>query len=148
MKNKKGFTLVELLAVIAILAILMLLVTPNVLNLFKEGQKDAFVTQVQRVWKAAETQYLTDVMAGKTPGPYCSGTNAGETGENKLQVTENKKLHYYVSLDENGNVSKLLVSDGSYYYNKDVPSIDVEQKDVNNGKATITCADGTLTPAS
>lgn len=145
MKDKKGFTLVELLAVIAILAILMLLVTPNVLNLFKEGQKDAFVTQVQRVMKAAETQYITDVMAGNAPGPYCS-----ESGGTKLNVTENKKLHYYVSVDSDGNVDKLLVTDGSYYYNKENPSVDVDVKtDINNGNATISCSNGgSLTPAS
>lgn len=33
--NKKGFTLVELLAVIAILAILVIVAMPNVLGMFK-----------------------------------------------------------------------------------------------------------------
>ncbi|MCI7083376.1 MAG: prepilin-type N-terminal cleavage/methylation domain-containing protein, partial [Tenericutes bacterium] len=32
--NKKGFTLVELLAVIAILAILVIIALPNVLSMF------------------------------------------------------------------------------------------------------------------
>ena len=33
MKKKKGFTLVELLAVIAILAILVIIALPNVINM-------------------------------------------------------------------------------------------------------------------
>ena len=36
--NKKGFTLVELLAVIAILAILVIIALPNVLKMFKCGR--------------------------------------------------------------------------------------------------------------
>ena len=35
MSNKKGFTLVELLAVIAILAILVVIALPNVIGKFK-----------------------------------------------------------------------------------------------------------------
>ena len=35
MKVKKGFTLVELLAVIAILAILVIIALPNVINMYK-----------------------------------------------------------------------------------------------------------------
>ena len=39
MKNK-GFTLVELLAVIAILAILVIIALPNVLKMFNQAKKD------------------------------------------------------------------------------------------------------------
>ena len=39
MKNKKGFTLVELLAVIAILAILVIIALPNVMGMFNEAKK-------------------------------------------------------------------------------------------------------------
>ena len=52
--NKKGFTLVELLAVIAILAILILLVTPNILKMFNEGKESIFVQQAQRVMDASK----------------------------------------------------------------------------------------------
>ena len=36
MKNNKGFTLVELLAVIAIMAILLIIALPNVLKMFNK----------------------------------------------------------------------------------------------------------------
>lgn len=39
--NKKGFTLVELLAVIVILAIIMLIATPSILNIIGEARKGA-----------------------------------------------------------------------------------------------------------
>ena len=43
--NKKGFTLVELLAVVAILAILILVALPNVLSMFNKAKKSAFETE-------------------------------------------------------------------------------------------------------
>ena len=130
--NKKGFTLVELLAVIAILAVLMLLVTPSVLKLFTEGKQSAFVTQVQSVWKAAENQYVKDALTSTTPGPYCYAgstlTNkentdntkfatATTTENNKLDITDNKSLAYFVKFDSNGKIEQIIVTDGSYYYN-------------------------------
>ena len=38
--KKKGFTLVELLAVIAILALLVIIALPNVLKMFNQAKKD------------------------------------------------------------------------------------------------------------
>ena len=46
MKNKNGFTLVELLAVIAILAILVIVAMPNVLGMFNEAKQNTFITEV------------------------------------------------------------------------------------------------------
>ena len=42
MKNKNGFTLVELLAVIAILAILILIALPNVIGMVNKAKKKYF----------------------------------------------------------------------------------------------------------
>lgn len=143
--NKKGFTLVELLAVIAILAILMLLVTPNILRLFTEGKKNSFATQVQSVWKAAETKYISDALTNDSPGPYCYvGDNLGtwatrndeKTDSSILNISDNKTLAYYVEFDKEGKISTLIVTNGTYYYSKsgnDVPSIDVDlKKDVHD----------------
>ena len=44
MKNK-GFTLVELLAVIAILAILVIIALPNVLKMYNQSKKNIFLTR-------------------------------------------------------------------------------------------------------
>ena len=41
MKNKKAFTLIELIAVLVILAILALIVTPLVLNIIKKARTSA-----------------------------------------------------------------------------------------------------------
>lgn len=137
MKNKKGFTLVELLAVIAILAILMLLVTPSVLKMLNQGKKNTFVTQVQSVWKAAETKYINDAISTPNPGPYYFiGTNLGDLATanqgNKLDVSDNNTLAYYVSFTKNeGTINKIIVTDGTYYYvSGENATIDITEEDV------------------
>lgn len=148
--NKKGFTLVELLAVIAILAILMLLITPNILNMFTQGKKDLFKTQVQRIWKAADSQYITDMMKGNPVGPYCyEGPRDDSTkrdGENPLSISESN-LMYYVSFDADGNVAQLKVSDGTYYYDSTVAGfkLALDKTDGKPAKSiSLTCSTGTL----
>lgn len=158
--NKKGFTLVELLAVIAILAVLMLLVTPSVLKLFTEGKKSVFVTQVQSVWKAAESQYVKDAILSTKPGPYCyKGENvkvgSSVTTTNALTISDNKSIAYYVDFNDDGQITKLIVTDGTYYYakygattgevGKGTPTIDVSTNDVKEANSTDTFACGTYT---
>ena len=59
MKNKKGFTLVELLAVIAILAILVIIALPNVINMYTKAQKEAFLTETKKIYSEAEKKYIS-----------------------------------------------------------------------------------------
>jgi len=54
MNNKKGFTLVELLAVIAILAILVIIALPNVMGMFNQAKKNSFTTEVKEIYKVAQ----------------------------------------------------------------------------------------------
>ena len=53
MKNK-GFTLIELLAVIAILAILVIIAIPNVLKMFNDSKKNAFMVQARKTANVAQ----------------------------------------------------------------------------------------------
>ena len=64
MKNRKGFTLVELLAVIVILAIIMIIAIPSVLGTLETARQKTFVEYVTRVMEAGQNQYLTQVSAG------------------------------------------------------------------------------------
>lgn len=149
--NKKGFTLIELLAVIAILAILFMLVTPNILKMFTSGRKQAFVTQVQSIYKAAESEYMASQFTTSTGPIYCSeGTGSTE----KLDISENKALKYYVQIDPmTGKIIKLRVADKNFYYSSnttggDAVSVDNISDNIQSldGKtAGIDCATGELT---
>ena len=119
--NKKGFTLVELLAVIAILAILVIIALPNVLKMFNDSKKNSFMTEVRDIYKQAQTQFIADNMT--TPGAKTYSNNldpacnpATPALEMNGRASTGGQLKYSVSLDTNGNVTAIQVSDGSYYY--------------------------------
>ena len=58
MKNtRKGFTLVELLAVIVILAIIMIIAIPSVLGTMTTARQKSFCEYVTKVYMAAENKY-------------------------------------------------------------------------------------------
>ena len=54
MKNKNGFTLVELLAVIVILSLLALLTSTAVTKLVKDSKEDLYQTQIELIKASAE----------------------------------------------------------------------------------------------
>ena len=64
--NKKGFTLVELLAVIVILAIIALIATPIVINVVNDARDKANLRSVEGYMKAYETAYYQALLAGQT----------------------------------------------------------------------------------
>ena len=111
MKNKKGFTLVELLAVIAILAILVIMALPAVLRMFNSARKDSFTNEVNTVIRTARQQYL---LSG---GSDTKWSNA-EGSTKALYLTGNNSLKYYVEMNGNGQIIKLQVTNGDFQYNK------------------------------
>ena len=59
MKKKKGFTLIELMAVIAIIAILAAVLVPTVSGSITRSKKTAIITQVRNAVGAMETFNIT-----------------------------------------------------------------------------------------
>ena len=131
MKNKKGFTLVELLAVIAILAILMLLIMPNILNLFQNGRRDAFITQVQTVWQTATQQFVSSSFTSNPLSSFCDKSqNLNNCNELEVGSTNVK---YFVSINGEGNVSQIAVSDGYFCYVENTnPKLGIKRDEVGN----------------
>ena len=105
--NKKGFTLVELLAVIAILAILVIIALPNVLRMFKNAKQNTFVTEVQNLVKSAEDKYLTSSMLNGNNTCFDSKTN-------KLDMSGRDNINYLIKLTNKGKVTEVYVRDDDY----------------------------------
>ena len=105
MKNK-GFTLVELLAVIAILALLVIIALPNVLKMFNQAKKDTFLTESKNIYKEISKKYISETMKGNKINNI-SNTN------NKLDL-ESNNLKYNVKLNNDGSIKEFEVSNGTY----------------------------------
>ena len=77
MKNKKGFTLVELLAVIVILAVIILIAVNAVLPQMRKARRNSFTDEVINFGKAAETKYVADSISTPEAGQAgVSGTDS------------------------------------------------------------------------
>lgn len=88
-KKKKGFTLIELMAVIAIVAILAAVLVPTVNGYITRSKKTAILTQVRTAVNAVEAYNATAGSAPITNGTTVAqlvnrdnaGTVTGSTGE-------------------------------------------------------------------
>jgi prepilin-type N-terminal cleavage/methylation domain-containing protein len=134
MKEKKGFTLVELLAVIAILAILVIMALPAVLKMYSKARMDTFSNEVNVILRTAKQQYLLG-------GGKANTWSNVEGSASKLDLTGNNSIKYYVSIDNQGHVIELYASDGTYQYASDevvemvdsdevYPIADLEDEDI------------------
>ncbi len=65
MKNKKGFTLVELLAVIVVLAIIMIIAVPSVMESMNSARSKAFIIYSQKVLNTSSIKYQSKILMGE-----------------------------------------------------------------------------------
>ena len=87
--NQKGFTLVELLAVIVILAVLALVAMPNVTKLMDSSRKNAFITEAENFANYAKQSYTQSQITGLTD------TNSTADESIIRGVTLNSKVYDY-----------------------------------------------------
>ena len=144
--KKRGFTLVELLAVIAILAILVIIALPNVLEMFNDAKKNTFVTEVKTIFKQSKTDFINDSLEQAGARYYCSGgtgNGLSMTGCKALNLTTSKE--YAIKTYNSGEVEFIAVKDGSYVYGlraegdafidiNDISSVGVESTSSEKGK--------------
>jgi type IV pilus assembly protein PilA len=73
MKNKKGFTLVELLAVIVILAIILVIAVPKILTVIDDTRTESLKSSAKMIISSAEREYATRTALGtSTAGMSCA----------------------------------------------------------------------------
>ena len=67
MKNRKGFTLVELLAVIVILAVLMVIAVPQILNVIESSRERAAKNSLDLLKRGIQTQIASSEITNSNP---------------------------------------------------------------------------------
>ena len=127
--KKKGFTLVELLAVIAILAILVIIALPNVMGMFNQAKQNSFTTEVKNILKQAGQQWVTDGSMNSTTAAKCYGrvdakTSATDTTHSDAQnanvftkellLSGRTNLRYAVCLNKQGKITSFAATDDTY----------------------------------
>jgi type IV pilus assembly protein PilA len=60
LKNKKGFTLIELIVVLAVLAVIMAIAVPRFLGVQEDAKKEADASTAAMIAKAAELYLVTE----------------------------------------------------------------------------------------
>ena len=116
-KVKKGFTLVELLAVIVILAIILVIAVPQIMSVIESARKGSIESTAKLIVEGAEREYTNRKILGKTTNVKCAdvvnlndndyGTciiTFDSTGKATVKVTGKGKFEGYTC---NGNSTNM-----------------------------------------
>ena len=105
--NKKGFTLVELLAVIVVLAIIMVLTIPSVLSSLTTARQSAFLTYAKKMLNAAQERYQTESLIG-TPGTCFTVESLSDETTSQYHGVVN------ITIENGKPVAKIKMYDATY----------------------------------
>jgi len=124
--KKKGFTLLELLAVVVLLAILALMVTPNVLNVIENSRRGVAEENARVIAKTAETYYAQQTLL--------HNNRIGEIDltSDTLTYNGNKPYKGYVYFDDSGKAYIKMYQNGYCVvgdYDNKTNAIKMEAKD-------------------
>ena len=140
MKKKKGFTLVELLAVIVILAIILVIAVPQIMDTIDSARDASLASSAKMVAAQAENQYTVAQTLGDafdTENGDC--LNAKWAGLNK---TDYASCTY--NIDSNGKASVTIVGankfEGKYVCNGTRTEAEVSEEECTNVEGNVTGA--------
>lgn len=120
LKNRKGFTLVELIVVLVILAILAALLVPALTGYIDKANKEKVISETRMVVMAAQTEVSEAYASNALPKTAATATLDATTGKAKgttiadkiFTLAECQKGWTFDIKVENGNVTVVKFSDG------------------------------------
>ena len=124
MKNKKGFTLVELIVVLVILAILAALLIPALTGYIDKANKEKVVSETRMVAMAVQTEASEAYGHGET---WATWENTEATDDHidnikKLaEVLDKDTKKFSAQVYKDGSLKEVIYDDGTYHctYNAD-----------------------------
>lgn len=128
LKNKKGFTLVEMIVVLAIIGILIALVAPNMARIIKDGQETSDAAKAKTALTAAQAYATRQVSAGRSATPGAGvGVGTGAATAFMIELNDTKmRAAYTVSTTTGGTTTSTPSTDefmsqsGDAYLNTNV----------------------------
>ena len=122
--NKKGFTLVELLAVIVILAIIALIAIPLIGNVIEKAKIGALESSVNGLVESANMYYANNTIKGETVTETTFDFEDGEQVSTEKLEYKGKVYNGKLILHANGEVAVCIDDEEHYAYkNKDTDEI-------------------------
>lgn len=132
MKNSKGFTLVELLAVIIVLTVVILIALRAVIPQMEKGRRKAFTDEANTIGKAAINKYTADLQREDGSDDLFNGEEVNSVcyDFDTLKDTYIKKYDdsYKGSIEvctsgKCGYMTKLWLTNGEYYISGSIDPI-------------------------
>ena len=125
--NKKGFTLVELLAVIIILSLLTVLASASVTKVVTNSKSELYDTQIELIKAAAQTWGADNLNKLPSENDECKYLNLGELKKYGLLDSSiiNPKTNKEFSDNMNIKITSILTDYGNLNFKYEVDAIDV-----------------------
>ena len=105
MKKKKGFTLVELLAVIVILAVILIIAMPKISDVIKNSKEASLETTAKLIASQAEKKYTENQILDGSGTIKCSDV---------AKISSNDYESCNISFDSKGNAKVTIVGKGKF----------------------------------
>ena len=105
MKKKKGFTLVELLAVIVILAVILIIAMPKISDAIKNSKESSLETTAKLIASQAEKKYTENQVLDGSSTIKCSDV---------VKLNENDYGPCKITFDDKGNAKVTIVGKGKF----------------------------------
>lgn len=131
LKDKKGFTLVELIVVLVILAILAALLIPALTGYIDKANKEKVVSETRMLVMAAQTEgteaYSKLTSGGKTPTADEIAEEVGKNGDELLNLAE-VSGNFDITYNDDASVKAVAYTNAGYtcvYANKNYETVKV-----------------------
>lgn len=135
-KNKKGFTLVELLSVIVILSVVVLIATNAVIPAMDNARKQVLATEANVMIKSVYAMYTKEGATGTKCYTYDEVLEKGFIEKND----ENYTGSFQVLVDENGKTSyKIWLSNGKNMIDGKSPDVSPDDVIASSEDASTVC---------
>ncbi len=105
MKKKRGFTLVELLAVIVILAVILIIAMPKISDVIKNSKESSLVTTAKLIASQAEKKYTENQVLDNSSTIKCSDV---------AKISDADYESCNITFDSKGNAKVTIVGKGKF----------------------------------
>ena len=131
-KKKRGFTLVELLAVIVILAVILIIAMPKISDVIKNSKESSLETTAKLIASQAEKKYTENQVLDNSSTIKCSDVaKINDTDYESCNITFDDKGNAKVSIVGKGKFEGLEVVDGTKDSAKASTKVTEEKENVN-----------------